>query len=218
MGFAAAQSLAADGASILVVGRDAGRATAAAEELIKLGATAAHGASFDVSAPNGAANAVANCMERFGRLDGLAVTTGMLGHEPISITDERWTEVFRDVLLGVTRTVEAALPHLMERGGTIVTTSAYSIRAPEIARLPYASLKAAVATFTKGIAKTYGAQGVRANCICPGAIETGPSGSKPYATTSPRNEAYASKASWKRSWSKNGISTLRSSAQENLQK
>jgi 3-oxoacyl-[acyl-carrier protein] reductase len=174
MGFAAAQSLAADGASILVVGRDAGRAEAAARELVKLGATAAHGASFDVSAPNGAANSVAHCIERFGRLDGLAVTTGMLGHEPISITDERWTEVFRDVLLGVTRTVEAALPHLSERGGTIVTTSAYSIRAPEIARLPYASLKSAVATFTKGIAKTYGAQGVRANCICPGAIETGP--------------------------------------------
>ena len=40
------------------------------------------------------------------------------------------------------------------------------------ARLPYASFKSGVATFTKGIAKAYGADGVRANCVCPGAIET----------------------------------------------
>ena len=65
-----------------------------------------------------------------------------------------------------------ALPHLQERGGAIVTTAAYSIRAPEIARLPYASQKGAVAVFTKGIAKAYGKDGVRANCVCPGAIET----------------------------------------------
>src|SRR5262249_46455883 len=37
---------------------------------------------------------------------------------------------------------------------------------------PYASLKSAVATFTKTIAKAHGAQGVRANCVCPGATET----------------------------------------------
>ena len=70
------------------------------------------------------------------------------------------------------RVVEAALPALVKSQGSIVTTAAYSIRAPEIARLPYASMKSAVATFTKGIAKTYGRHGVRANCIAPGAIET----------------------------------------------
>jgi NAD(P)-dependent dehydrogenase (short-subunit alcohol dehydrogenase family) len=46
------------------------------------------------------------------------------------------------------------------------------VRAPELVRLPYTSLKAAVAAFTKGIARSYGADGVRANCIAPGAIET----------------------------------------------
>jgi NAD(P)-dependent dehydrogenase (short-subunit alcohol dehydrogenase family) len=38
--------------------------------------------------------------------------------------------------------------------------------------MPYVSLKSAVAAFTKNVAKSYGAQGVRANCVCPGAIET----------------------------------------------
>jgi 3-oxoacyl-[acyl-carrier protein] reductase len=39
--------------------------------------------------------------------------------------------------------------------------------------VPYVTLKSGVAAFTKSIARAYGSQGVRANCVCPGAIETG---------------------------------------------
>ncbi len=172
MGFAAAVALAAEGASVVVVGRDAARAQSAAAQVAAAGAAPAHGIAFDVSADGGAAAAVAAAVELLGGLDGVAVTTGLIGHEPIEIPDQRWIEVFRDVMLGTTRVVEAALPYLIESRGAIVTTAAYSIRAPDIALLPYATMKSAVATFTKGIAKAYGAQGVRANCIAPGAIET----------------------------------------------
>ncbi len=172
MGLAAALALAAEGAAVVVVGRDADRAAAAADELRAAGASLAHGVAFDVSAQGGAASAVAAAVDLLGGLDGVAVTTGLIGHEPIEISDDRWIEVFRDVMLGTTRVVEAALPHVVTSRGSIVTTAAYSIRAPEIARLPYASMKSAVATFTKGIAKAYGPKGVRANCVAPGAIET----------------------------------------------
>lgn len=172
MGLAGALALAADGASLTLVGRDASRAEAAVQQVLEAGATAAQAAIFDVSAPGGAAGAVALAVATYGRLDGVAVTTGLIGHEHFSIPDERWVQVLTDVVLGTTRTVEAALPHLIEARGTIVTTAAFSVRSPEIARLPYSSMKAAVATFTKGIARHYGKQGVRANCIAPGAIET----------------------------------------------
>jgi NAD(P)-dependent dehydrogenase (short-subunit alcohol dehydrogenase family) len=172
MGLAAAKALAAEGAAVAVVGRDAARADAAAAEVGAAGTSAAHALVADVSVEGGAADVVDRAVDVLGELDGVVVTTGIIGHEPIEISDERWIEVFRDVLLGTTRTIEAALPHLLASKGAIVTTAAYSIRAPEIARLPYASLKSAVATFTKGIAKTYGGRGVRANCIAPGAIET----------------------------------------------
>ena len=171
IGRAAAEALAADGAAVRVVGRDAGRADETASDLRALGASAAVGGVFDVSVPGGAAAAVEAPVDASGKLDGVAVTTGLIGHEPFDIADERWMEVVGDVLLGTTRPVQAALTHLVTRGGTIVTTAAYSIRAPEIARLPYASVRAAVAVFTKGIAKAYGNRSVRANCICPGAIE-----------------------------------------------
>jgi 3-oxoacyl-[acyl-carrier protein] reductase len=172
MGLAAALAVAAEGASIAVVGRDAERASEAAAAIMAAGASSSFALVHDVNAAGGAAAAVAAAVEALGGLDGVAVTTGLIGHEPITISDERWTEVFRDVMLGTTRVVEAALPHLVESRGAIVTTAAYSIRAPEIARLPYATMKSAVATFTKGIAKAYGPQGVRANCVAPGAIET----------------------------------------------
>jgi 3-oxoacyl-[acyl-carrier protein] reductase len=173
MGLAAARALLAEGGRVAIAGRDPQRAGAA---VAALSDGAPHGELHavigDVSATGGAAAVVERAVELLGGLDGLAVTTGLIGHEPISISDERWTDVFRDVLLGTTRTVEAALPALLASRGALVTTAAYSIRAPEIARLPYASMKSAVATFTKGIAKAYGPQGVRANCVAPGAIET----------------------------------------------
>ena len=169
MGLAAARVLAEEGASLVLVGRDLERArqaatTCEAERVLPLAADVRDGA--DVK------RMLSEAVGFLGKLDGVAVLTGVLGHDPLDISDERWVEVFEDVTLGTIRVVREALPHLQERGGAIVTTAAYSIRAPEIARLPYASQKGAVAVFTKGIAKAYGKDGVRANCVCPGAIET----------------------------------------------
>ncbi|MBM7368830.1 SDR family oxidoreductase [Gordonia hydrophobica] len=174
MGSATAQALAGDGASVVLVGRDADRAQAAARAAEEAGAAKAIGISHDVSAPGGAQSAIDEAAELLGGIDGLAVTMGTEGMVPVESSDDVWVSAFRDVLLATTRSVEAALPHLIETRGTIVTTAAYSIRSPEIARLPYASLKGGVAVFTKGIAKTYGKDGIRANCVCPGAVETAP--------------------------------------------
>ena len=172
MGLAGARTLAADGASIVVVGRDQERADRAAAELVALGATKAKGLAFDVSVEGQAALAVQGGVDFLGRLDGIAITTGTKGQMSIESSDDDWIAAFRDQLLGLSRCIEAALPHLIETRGTIVTTAAYSVRAPELVRLPYASLKGSVALFTKGVAKAYGKHGVRANCIAPGAIET----------------------------------------------
>jgi 3-oxoacyl-[acyl-carrier protein] reductase len=172
IGLAAARAIAAEGAAVAIAGRDADRADKAAAQVSSAGASVVHTVLGDGSSDGGGKAIVDSAAELLGGLDGVVVTSGVIGHEPIEISDERWTEVFRDVMLGTTRVVEAVLPHLEVGGGTIVTTAAYSIRAPEIARLPYASMKAAVAAFTKGIAKTYGSSGIRANCVAPGAIET----------------------------------------------
>ncbi|MDT5287203.1 MAG: hypothetical protein QOF88_2092, partial [Mycobacterium sp.] len=138
MGLAAARTLAREGASVVVVGRDADRAKSAAEEIAAGGAAPAHGLSFDVSRPGMAVAAVDEAAQLLGRLDGIAITMGTAGMMPIDSDDDAWDTAFHDVLLATTRSVQAALPHLAINGGAIVTTSAYSSRAPHEPRLPYA--------------------------------------------------------------------------------
>lgn len=173
MGWATAQSLAAEGADVALVGRDGERARARAATLQRDHGVRAAGIAADVGQPDGADDLVREALDAMGDVAGLAVFTGLHGHVPLSVGDDEWTATFEDVVMGTVRVVRSVLPHLVERGGgTIVTTSAYSIHAPQAERIPYAALKGAIAVFTKGVAKSYGVHGIRANCICPGAIET----------------------------------------------
>jgi 3-oxoacyl-[acyl-carrier protein] reductase len=172
MGLAAARALAREGASVVLVGRDEGKATNAASAVADIGTGTAHGLAHDVSQPGEAVAAVDRAVEILGRLDGIAITMGTAGMMPIDSDDDAWDNAFRDVLLATTRSIQAALPYLIATRGAIVTTAAYSARSPHEPRLPYASLKAAVATFTRGIARTHGKDGIRANSIAPGAVET----------------------------------------------
>jgi 3-oxoacyl-[acyl-carrier protein] reductase len=172
MGLATAAVLAADGARVAVVGRDAERARSAGERLgsgcVVVG---------DVSREDEAERVVAEAVDALGGLSGVAVTTGTGRNAHTDLdqaTDAVWQEAFADLLMGTVRTVRAAIPHLVAGGGgTVVTTAAYGMRAYHPDRLPYVTLKSGVAAFTKTIAKTYGGSGVRANCVCPGAVETG---------------------------------------------
>jgi 3-oxoacyl-[acyl-carrier protein] reductase len=176
MGLAAAAALAAEGARVAVAGRDAARSEAAAKQ-IGAGSADVIALAGDVNADGGAERLVSAAAERLGGLAGLAVTTGtsLAAHSDLErASDAVWAESVQDILMGTVRAVRAAVPHLAEGGGgTIVTTGAYSIRSYHPARLPYVTLKSAVAAFTKSIARAYGSSGVRANCVCPGVIETG---------------------------------------------
>ena len=175
IGLAAARTLAADGAAVALVGRDEAAARSAAAEL----GSDAIGLGGDLTVAGQAERLVAEAVEALGALGGLrgmAVTTGlgMRGQRDLAGgTDEDWSATFDDVLLATVRACRATVPHLVEAGGgAIVTTAAYSIRAPKAHQVPYAALKAGVANLTKNLAKAYGPAGVRANCVCPGATET----------------------------------------------
>lgn len=169
MGLATARLILDEGGTVVVSGRNPDNAANLVDELRQNHPDRIHAIVGDIR--DDAAHIVRESAEHMGGLDGLAVFTGTTGHGPFTISDVEWTDVFRDVLLGTTRAVETALD-LLPPGGAIVTVAAYSIRSPDAARLPFASLKSAVATFTKGIARSYGNKAIRANCICPGAIET----------------------------------------------
>jgi NAD(P)-dependent dehydrogenase (short-subunit alcohol dehydrogenase family) len=175
IGYAAARALVNDGASVAVIGRDADRAAAAAGSLSEIGGRAI-GLTADLGADGDAEQALARAQEALGAVRGVAVTTGLgiRGQRGLlEATDDDWRDTLDDVLQATVRACRAAVPLLIEAGGgAIVTTAAYSVRSPKPHQVPYATAKAAVATMTKAIAKSFGPQGVRANCVCPGATET----------------------------------------------
>jgi NAD(P)-dependent dehydrogenase (short-subunit alcohol dehydrogenase family) len=117
---------------------------------------------------------VALAVERFGGLDVMhnnAVWTG--GGYVADIDPEIWDRSLQVSLTGVFYGMRAAIPAMLARGGgSIITTSSVEGFFGEIMAAPYATAKAAVMNLTRTVAVEYGRKGIRANCICPGAVET----------------------------------------------
>lgn len=107
-----------------------------------------------------------------GRFDFLINNAGQGGYSPISEV----TEAFFDDLLnvhfkGIYFLTQRLIP-LMNDGGGIVNVSSGLTRVSVPGSSAYASLKSAVETFTRYLAKELGPRGIRANVIAPGAVLT----------------------------------------------
>jgi NAD(P)-dependent dehydrogenase (short-subunit alcohol dehydrogenase family) len=176
MGFAAATALAADGAHVALLARDGDRAQDRARQLARQHGVTAIGISADGTARSGdLAAGIDRAATELGPLRGLAVTAGPMNQQgPFDEhQDDSWDWYYEVILMMTVRACRAVIPHLQRNGGgTIVTTSAYSVRAPKTLISPYTSMKAAVLTMSKILAKTYGADGIRVNVVCPGLFDT----------------------------------------------
>jgi 3-oxoacyl-[acyl-carrier protein] reductase len=168
MGFAAAARLLQKGARVAVLGRDPDRARDAA---LRLG-VGVIGEGFSAS---GIDDAVSRAAEALDGLDGIAVTAGPFASTGniLELSDAQWAETFEIQVMTVVRALRAAIPLLkVNGGGAIVTTAAYSARSPKDYIVHYAAMKAGIVNITKNVAKQFGTDGIRANCIAPGAIAT----------------------------------------------
>jgi NAD(P)-dependent dehydrogenase (short-subunit alcohol dehydrogenase family) len=173
IGRATAERLASEGASLFLV--DVSKE--GLEETVKRcqqGAEAAvECASCDVAREEQVNDAVARCIDRFGRLDVLVNVAGILllehAHET---TLAQWQKVLDVNLTGTFLFCRAALPHLLASGGNIVNTSSTSALAGMPYGAAYGASKAGVLALTRALAVEYGAKGVRVNAICPGSIKT----------------------------------------------
>ncbi len=175
MGWEAARALAKDGARIAIVTRHAESARAAAQQLSGEFGVVATGVAGDASVEGSVEEAIAIAEHAQGPLAGLLITTGYTfpGDHAAELSDAGWAACFQDVLMSAVRATRAAIPRLHAAGGgAIVTTSAYTAGVPSPDRAAYAACKAAIINLTKNIALTHGKDGIRANCVCPGAFET----------------------------------------------
>src|SRR5205823_4818295 len=79
----------------------------------------------------------------------------------------------RVMLTGVFYGMRAAIPALLARGGgSIISTSSVEGFFGEMLAAPYCTAKAGIINLTRTVALEYGRKNIRANCICPGAVDT----------------------------------------------
>lgn len=125
---------------------------------------------------------VAQAVEAMGGLDVLVNNGGkqVAQKEFEAIDDEQLEATFDVNILAQFRLVRAALPHLKAGASIINTTSVVSYMPPETL-IDYASTKAAINNFTKGLGQQLAPKGIRVNAVAPGPIWTPlqPSGGQP---------------------------------------
>lgn len=96
------------------------------------------------------------------------------------LSDEQVEQTYQTNILAMFRTSRAALAHLLA-GATIINTTSVEAYMPAPSLLDYASTKAAINNFTKGLATQLASKGIRVNSVAPGPIWTPlqPSGGQP---------------------------------------
>jgi len=167
IGAAVARRLAADGYDVCVTGRRPEPIRDVAAEVGGLAIVADTGVEAD------AERAVAEAVEHFGGLDALVLNAGIGGEGSlVDMAPAVFEDVFRVNVTGAFLTARAAIPHLVERRGSIVAISSVSGLRAAPSSLAYCSSKAALTMLTQCIALDHGPDGVRANCLCPGWVRT----------------------------------------------
>ncbi|WP_037862103.1 SDR family oxidoreductase [Streptomyces sp. NRRL S-340] len=168
LGRATARELVADGAKVVVTGRDEQRTADAAAEL----GPNAVGVAVDNADPEAAARLIAAARERFGGFHGVLVSVG--GPPPGFVadnTDEQWQAAFESVFLGAVRLARAAAAEL-EAGGVIGFVLSGSVHEP-IAGLTISNgLRPGLAGFAKSLADELGPRGIRVVGLLPARIDT----------------------------------------------
>jgi len=116
---------------------------------------------------------VERAVSEFGKLDILVNNAAyqMYREGLQSISAEELEHTYRTNFFSMFYLCKAALPH-MRPGSSIINTSSVDAYQPQPMLLDYASTKAAIANFTKGLAMEVAQQGIRVNCVAPGPVWT----------------------------------------------
>lgn len=170
IGKAIAKEFAANGASIVISGKDKTTLGKAASEI------GAFGVLADIRKESDVQNLINKTIEKFGRLDILVNNAGVFPKIKIlhEISDSEWRDVLDVNLNGAFYATKYSIPHLQKNGGTIINiASSAGIKAYENFNADaYSASKAALVLLTKCWALEYAKSKIRVNCICPGVVET----------------------------------------------
>jgi NAD(P)-dependent dehydrogenase (short-subunit alcohol dehydrogenase family) len=135
--------------------------------------------NVDVTDETAVAGLLQKVIEEHGRLDGVVHAAGTAGGGPVHLLDHsEWDRVIAVNLTGTFIVCKHAITRMLDQEpvdgqrGSIVTLASIEGLEGTAGGSAYNASKGGVVLLTKNIAIDYGRQGVRANAICPGFIET----------------------------------------------
>jgi NAD(P)-dependent dehydrogenase (short-subunit alcohol dehydrogenase family) len=171
IGYETARQMHMRGASVAVLDLDADQAAEAAERI----GPRAIGLGGDVTDQGAMMNTVAEVVEKFGGLDVAVANAGIAQQQFATvrgISGEEWERVFEVDLLGVWRTVRAALPQIVERRGQMVVISSVYAFANGMGNTPYAVAKAGVESLGRALRVELAPHGASATVAYFGWVDT----------------------------------------------
>jgi 3-oxoacyl-[acyl-carrier protein] reductase len=168
LGNATARELLADGAKVVISGRDEQKV---ADAVAELGPGAA-GVAVDNSDAEAPARLIAAARERFGGFDGVLISVGgPPAGSAADTTDEQWQTAFESVFLGAVRLARSAAAEL-SAGGVIGFVLSGSVYEPIPGLTISNGLRPGLAGFAKSITDELGPKGIRVVGLLPARIET----------------------------------------------
>jgi NAD(P)-dependent dehydrogenase (short-subunit alcohol dehydrogenase family) len=170
IGRATAARLAADAYRVAVLDRDRAGAVEAAGE-------AGLGIEADVGAADSVEHAIGQVLDRFGRIDLLVNNAGITGSRQATTCHatpvEEWDRVLAVNLRGPFLCSKAVLPTMLrQRSGHVINIVSIAGMVPAPGRCAYTASKGGALMLTKSLAIDYAAEGIRANAVCPGFVQT----------------------------------------------
>lgn len=180
IGFATAELFAEHGAKVVVVDISIDKDSAAAIEASIRKSTRPDAEVFgircDITSASDCDRLVAATVDRFGSLDCLVNSAGIVRSQPLLDISEQDYQLVVDVnMRGAFNLCKSTLAHFVQqRRGVIVNVASAAAQRGGglVGGAHYAAAKGGVVSLTRSIAREYGPQGIRANVICPAMIET----------------------------------------------
>lgn len=179
IGRACALAFAGKGARVVVADRDAEQGEGVVQEIRDAGGEARF-VAVDVAVPEAVAAMVRETIDGYGRLDALISNAGIGGRKygdgPVhEASVDGWETIMNVNLRGTFLACKYAIPHLLATEGNIVTMASILglVGSQHLYDTHiYMTSKAGIIGLTRTIAAYYAQDGLRANCLAPGLIDT----------------------------------------------
>ncbi|MCC6177097.1 MAG: glucose 1-dehydrogenase [Chloroflexi bacterium] len=173
IGRATAELFAREGAEVVIADVNAEEAAQTVAQIEREGGRARFHVT-NVAVAGDVEDLIESTVRQSGRIDVLFNNAGILISKSVTeTTPEEWNRVIGINLTGIYHCCHFAIPHMVRQGhGVIVSTASPHSFATGRTIAAYAAAKGGVVSLTRQMALDYGRQGLRINCVVPGAIDT----------------------------------------------